>query len=216
MIERGLVDYDQGRNLEAIAWYRQALAAEASTDNRDDGEAQILWGNLGTALLNLGRYDEAQAALKQAAELARRTYGEGHADYWAPAANHARLLHLNGQREAALREFDALRRVMPDAAVNHDAWGAIATYADCLLAQGDAAAALPLLEGNERFQQAKSAKINSLRRNHLRLGEAYDQLGRVDERASRARRGVCGIQRQRASRAAKRAWRRPNAGRAFS
>ena len=176
--EMGLVDYDQGRNEAAVGWYRQALAAHDVAEHPDDGEAQTIWGNLGQALLNLGRYDEAEDAYHHAAAVALRTYGERHPDYWGPASQDARVLHLNGQRDEAMRRFQALSTVMPAVSNRFEVAEAQINDADCLLRQGDAAAALPLLEAVERWQQSKSPEPNALRRTHLLLGDAYEQLGR--------------------------------------
>lgn len=178
LTERGLVFYDLGDNDAAVRSYREALAAEELTDNRDDGEAQTIWGNLGQAYLNLGRYGEAESALKQAAELAQRTYGEQHSDYWVPASIHARLLHLNGQRDDAMRRFEALQHLMPDPPTNRDGWEALTTYAERLAAQGQAGKAVKRQEAAEQFFRTHLHAPNSLRRAHLILGDMYEQLGR--------------------------------------
>jgi len=181
LIERGLVDYDRGLNPAAIAWYLKALAAEDGTDERDDGEAQTLWGNLGQAYLNEGRYDEAEAAELRAAELARKTYGERHSDYWNPAAVYARLLHLNGRRAEAMAHFEALLRVMPDPPTQGDGWEATWAYAGCLAAQGDAGRALPYTLAFERSNLGQPVTANAVRRSRLQLGDIYEQLGRWSE-----------------------------------
>jgi len=179
--EMGLVHYDSGDDEAAIRWYRDALAAEATTIDRDDAETQTILGNIASANMDLGRYDEAAAAGLQAAEIARRTYGEHHPDYWAPAANYARLLHLNGHREEAMARFEALRRLIPNTPDTEDSWEFTATYVDCLVAEGDAARALPLAESAERVFLVKPHAPNSVRRIRLRLGDAYEQLGRIDD-----------------------------------
>ncbi len=181
LTERALLAYDLGAYAEAVRGYRAALAAEADTDNRDDGESQTIWGNLGQAYLNLGQYAEAESALSQAAGIAKQTYGERHSDYWVPASIHAKLLHLNGRRDEAMQSFEALRRLMPDAPTSADAWEASSNFAERLAAQGDAARALPLLEAaRHAFESAQHAP-NSLRRVNLLLGDTYEQLGRVDD-----------------------------------
>ncbi|MEJ2217052.1 MAG: tetratricopeptide repeat protein [Gemmatimonadota bacterium] len=60
--ERGNRLYREGRYAEAVAAYRKALA------DGDDGP--IVRFNLGTALLRLGRYDEAEPQLKAALDAA--------------------------------------------------------------------------------------------------------------------------------------------------
>jgi len=180
LTERGLVAYDGGDNETSLRWYRAALQAYETTVDRDDGEAQTIWGNLGQSQLNLGAYDDAEASFKAAAELARRTYGERHADYWVPAAVHARLLHLNGHRDAAMRMFDSLRSGMPQPPVDAEGWESTANYIDCLVAQGSAAQALPLALAAERYFALKPRTQGSLHRLWMRLGDAQDQLGQTD------------------------------------
>ena len=179
--EKGLVAYDRDDSQAALINFRLALQAHDRADHPDDAETQTIWGNLGQTLLNLGQYDEAAAAFGQAAELAHRTYGEHHADYWIPAAQHARLLHLNGQRDAALQAFDRLLRLMPDPPTTSEHWEAMTNYFECLAAQGDAAAALPGAEAAERFFTLRPLAPNSLRRIRLKLGDMYAQLGRTDD-----------------------------------
>jgi eukaryotic-like serine/threonine-protein kinase len=179
--ELGLAEYDQGRNEAAVDWYRQALAAHDIAEHPDDGEAQTIWGNMGEALLNLGRYDEAAGAYRQAAAMALRTYGERHPDYWSPAAQRAQVLHLNGQRDEAMRQFRDLLTVMPAGPTRFESAEALIAYGDCLLRQGEAAAALPVLEAVARWQQNMPPGSNALRRMHLRLGDVYEQLGRGAE-----------------------------------
>jgi tetratricopeptide (TPR) repeat protein len=60
--ERGNRLYREGRYTEAVAAYRQALA------DGDDGP--VVRFNLGTALLRLGRYDEAEPQLRAALDAA--------------------------------------------------------------------------------------------------------------------------------------------------
>jgi tetratricopeptide (TPR) repeat protein len=66
--EIGLTAYDAGDNETAIRRYREALAADVTTVDRDDAETQTILGNLMNAYLNMGRYDEAEIAGRQAAK----------------------------------------------------------------------------------------------------------------------------------------------------
>ena len=181
LTERGLVKYDQGDHEDAVRLYREALAAETTTVNRDDAEEQTIWGNLGVVYLNLGRFDEAAAAYLQAAEIARRTYGERHADYWVPASQYARLLHLNGRRDDGMQRFETLRGLMPDPPASEDGRKVLVDYSERLTAQGDAARALPWQEAAERNYRQRQGTPNTLRRTRLLLGDSYEQLGRQDE-----------------------------------
>ncbi len=179
--ELGLTAYDGGDDEAAIRLYREALAADVTTVDRDDAETQTLFGNLLSAYLNMGRYEEAEAAGRQAADMARRTYGEHHSDYWVPASVYARVLHLNGHRDEAMARLETLRALMPFPPQDSDGWEALSVYAECLIVQGDAEQGRAIAETIERSFLVKPHAPNSVRRMRLRLGDAYEQLGRTDD-----------------------------------
>ena len=54
-------------------------------------------------------------------------------------------------------------------------------YAACLVAEGRAQEAIPLLEASQQTYIAKPSVEYELRRVRLILGDAYDQVGRTDE-----------------------------------
>ncbi|HEY6984831.1 MAG TPA: serine/threonine-protein kinase [Rhodanobacteraceae bacterium] len=60
----------------AVDSYRQALALSAKTNGADDQESAALGQMLGSALEQMGRYDEALAALQRAMDLNSRVFGE--------------------------------------------------------------------------------------------------------------------------------------------
>ena len=181
LTEQALVRFDAGDNLAAVRLDREALAAYETTIDRDDGEAQTIWGNLALAYVNLGRYAEAEAAYGRAADLVQRTYGKHSSYYWYPASQHARLLHLNGQRLQAIRQFEALMAFVPLTLEAPDAIEATANYTECLIRQGDAAKALSRAEAVEVAYQNHPSAAQSLRRFQLQLAGAYEQLGRFDD-----------------------------------
>jgi serine/threonine-protein kinase len=179
--EIGLTAYDVGDSETAIRRWREALAADVTTVDRDDAETQTILGNLMNAYLNMGRYDEAEIAGRQAADMARRTYGEHNSDYWVPAAQYAKLLHLGGRENEARAQFETLRASMPFPPQANDGWEAFAIYAECLIAEGDAERGRSIAEAAERNFLVRPEAPNSVRRVRLRLGEAYEQLGRIDD-----------------------------------
>jgi eukaryotic-like serine/threonine-protein kinase len=166
----------------AIAFYRQAIDVSKSVHDRNDAELQTIYGNLGQALWNSGDFAGAEAAFDRSAEIARATYGENHRDYWVPAANHARMVHLFGERERAMRMFDALLALLPpESDRNHDAALVREWYGGCLAAEGRSALALPLLESSQQRYIAAPQYEFELRRLRMTLGDAYDRSGRADD-----------------------------------
>jgi len=129
-----------------------------------------------------GDYAGAEHAYEQSAELARRTYGEEHSTAWVPAAQHAWMVHRQGDRERAHALFDHLLALIP-ADWDTDSYDEYARefYAACLAAEGRAAEAIPLLEAAQRTYLAKPGVDYELRRNRLILGDAYDRVGRFDD-----------------------------------
>lgn len=179
LTELGVVHFYRADVPGAIALYQQALKADENVDNRDDGEMQTIFGNLGTAYMNIGEFEQAVGAYRSAAELAEHTYGKRHANYWYSAANHARVVHLSGDHLRADAMFEALIAQMPDPASNVDAMQQAEIYGGRLLAEGRPALALRWLEPAERMFQSQRHADNDLRRVRLVLGDAYDRLGRA-------------------------------------
>lgn len=180
LIEAGLLHYDQGDNQAAVKGYQAALAAYAVAHDRDDGEAQTLYGNLSHALLNLGRYDEAKAASQQGLALAERTYGERHGDYWVPASDYAQLLHTHGEREAAWRLLDHVLPLLPKP-WSGDAWKAVSARLGCLVSEGRSSEAVPLGRTVLAAMEAQPSTPNAVYRSRLLLGEALWQAGEAGE-----------------------------------
>ena len=175
----GAVSLLRGDYAGADRQWREALVAWAQTDLKREGDAMMLWGSVGTADTLLGRYDDAAAALLQATTIAQRTFGDQEPSYWAPAAEYARLMHLNGQRALALQRFEALHAVIHDDPTNSRGWYALTLYAERLAAEGRPELALPLLEGAIAFQHDHPQSGAMLRRNSIFLGDVQEQLGRT-------------------------------------
>jgi tetratricopeptide (TPR) repeat protein/predicted Ser/Thr protein kinase len=166
----------------AIALYRQAIDADTRVRDRNDAELQTIYSNLAQAQWNNGQFDGAEQAYGRAAEIARNTYGENHRDYWVPTANHARMVHLLGERERAMRMFEALLPLLPpESARGHDPAEVREWYAGCLAAEGRSALALPLLESTLRHYIETPLYDFELPRLRLTLGDAYDRAGRAQD-----------------------------------
>jgi tetratricopeptide (TPR) repeat protein len=184
LAQEGEVAFNGGRYDAASERMREAVAAAARTDERMDGELLEVWGNLGTVNVVTGHLDEAAAAFEQAMQLAARTYGTGHPEYWRLASQNAALLHMNGQRDAGIERFEALRRLIPDPPTNSAGWAVLSDYAGRLGAQGEPERAVAWMEGAERFEQQHPSAPFALRRLRLLLGNLYSLLGRRDDARS--------------------------------
>jgi serine/threonine-protein kinase len=167
----------------AEPYFLRAIAVTQKSGSRNDALLQqFAYPGLGQARESRGDYAGAQSAYAQAAELARKTYGETHSSTWVPAAEYAWRLHRNGEREQALKLFEHLLQIMP-ADWSRDSYAEYARefYADRLAAEGRAAEAIPLLEAAQKFYLAHPSVPYELRRNRLILGDAYDRVGRSDD-----------------------------------
>ncbi|HEY6942200.1 tetratricopeptide repeat protein, partial [Dokdonella sp.] len=163
--------------------YRRAIDAAAASHRRDDGELQqLILPGLASVREDQGDYAGAERAYEQSADLARRTYGEEHSTTWVPAAQHAWMVHRQGDRERALALFEHLLALIPPD-WDTDSYDEYARefYASCLAAEGRAAEAIPLLEAALRTYLARPGVDYEVRRNRLILGDAYDRVGRIDD-----------------------------------
>ncbi len=179
----GYRNQHDGGGAAAEPWFRRAIAAAETNSDRDDADLQQLtYPGLAGALEFQGKFDEAELAYEHSVELARKTYGETHSTYWVPAAEFASLVHRQGDRQRAHALFDELFRVIPQPwdADSYDDY-AREFYAACLVAEGRAQEAIPLLEASQQTYIAKPSVEYELRRIRLILGDAYDQVGRTDE-----------------------------------
>jgi serine/threonine-protein kinase len=179
--QQGEISFNAGRYDAAIQHMHEAIDAAGRADERMDGEMLEQWGNLGTANIVIGHLDEASAAFEQAIQLAARTYGTSHPEYWRLASQNAALLHMMGQRDAGISRFEALLKVIPDPPTNSAGWGVLSEYAGRLGAQGEPERAVPWMEGAERFEQQHPSAPFALRRLRLLLGNLYSLSGRRDD-----------------------------------
>ena len=181
LAQLGVVAFYGGRYETAVAHLRDAVAAAATADERMDGEMIEVWGNIGTADVVMGKLDDASTAFEQAMQLAARTYGTAHPEYWRLASQDAALRHMLGQRDAGIERFEALRRLIPDPPTNSAGWTVLTDYAGRLAAQGEPERAVAWMEGAERFEQQHPTAPFALRRLRLLLGNIYSLMGRRDD-----------------------------------
>jgi hypothetical protein len=178
MISRDLSE--RGEDARAMQVLEQALEiAEAALD-RNDSQIAILLNNLARKREKLGEFVAADIAYERAEDLARKTHGEGDAAYWAIRAKHAQMLHQRGQRERANVMFTQMVRQIPQGwkTNTYDTW-AREIYAECLIAEGRAQDAIPLLEAAYQVYLKRPQDEYDVREARRKLGDAYDRAGRA-------------------------------------
>jgi serine/threonine-protein kinase len=164
------------RNEQALQLFKAAGADNTS------GEVAITYANLARSLQNLGEFEAAEAAYAKFAEPFSKLPKNVYPSYWGGMADHARMIHLRGERERAQRMFDAvLKEIPPDWDLTTDDVVAREIYAERLAAEGRAAEAIPMLEEAERTYVERPLRESDLRRVRQTLGDAYDRAGRADE-----------------------------------
>ncbi len=162
--------------------YEAAIAAFELAGSHTSPALGRTYANLARTLAELGDADGADRVYLQALELIRKTLGEGHFTYWLRAADHARFVHLRGDRERAHRLFEsALGKIPAGSRDNAYALVARELYASCLAAEGREEEAIPLLEKAEQSHRERPIREFDLRRVRLTLGDAYDRAGRVED-----------------------------------
>lgn len=181
LTQLGELAFNRGQYELALQRFHATVEAADHADQRVDGDMLAVWGDIGIVDVVLGRYDDAVVAFERATVLTERTYGKGHPEYWRLEGEYAALLHMNGQRDEAIRRFEALRHLVPEVPVNEAGWSVLSNYGGRLAAQGEPERAIAWLEGDEKFRQTHSAAPYALRRARLILGNAYSLAGRRND-----------------------------------
>ncbi|HEX6832913.1 MAG TPA: serine/threonine-protein kinase [Rudaea sp.] len=168
-------DFVQQRN-----YFEQALAVLEVAPDRSDSDLLVLLTNYARNLEQLGDAATAEKTYIRSEDLARRTRGERSPHFWLARAYHARLLHRQGDREHSHALFAQMLEAIPAdwKSTNDDAW-ARGEYADCLVAEGRAAEAVPVLEATVR-RYTERTQGSGLPAWRMDLGDAYDRAGRID------------------------------------
>ncbi|ROH93722.1 serine/threonine protein kinase [Stagnimonas aquatica] len=176
-----LASFEQTHNQTArgIEHNRQAAELAATLPDRNDAELQTLWGNLGLAYQQAGRFAEAGAAFGQSADYAERTTGADSPNAWSPRGNAARTLHLAGERAAALREYARLIPLLPPLdRMDRDVATIRQHYGERLAAEGRPEEGIPQLEAAARYFEKQAVFEFAPRLARRFLGEAYARAGR--------------------------------------
>jgi len=159
-----------------------ALDLFMNAKDRSDQDVAGTYANLARSLQHLGEFDAAERAYEQSAELTRKTGGERGGQHWRTVADHARLVHMRGERERAHRMFDALLKLIsPDWKLTTDNVLAREYYAERLAAEGRAVEAIPMLEVAERTYIERALREHDLRRVRQTLGDAYARANRAED-----------------------------------
>lgn len=174
-------DYsERGEDARAREVLQQALAIAEAAPDRDDSLIAVYLNNLARKQEKLGEFVAADGTYQRAADLARKTHGEGDAAYSVIRAKHAQMLHQRGQRERANALFaQMLRQIPQDWKTNtNDTW-ARETYGECLASEGRAHEAIPLLEAAHQTYLKRPQYEYDVREVRRKLGDAYDRAGRA-------------------------------------
>lgn len=172
-----LGDYAKAKALDL-----EAIAAEAKLHDRDDIDTAVIYANLGEPLEMFGEIAAAERAYDTSAELVRTTTGENYGTYWRALSRHARLLHMRGDLSRSHAMFQKmLASIPPNWTQTTDDSIARICYAESLIAEDQAALAIPILEQAQRDLTNRPLHDYDLRRLRTVLGEAYEQAGRLPE-----------------------------------
>jgi serine/threonine-protein kinase len=174
--------------VRAQEYQKQAIGIAEQQPIPDAAHLTSLYSNQGKLLVAVGDLRGAQAAFARARELVDRAYGPNGRFYWTAISQQARTLHLMGEREPANALFRELMRDIPaDSKPFHNAEEEVSAarareaYGTCLLSEGRARMAVPVLtEAAREFAEAKQDPLSALRVRAV-LGEADARAGRIQQ-----------------------------------
>ncbi|MDE2347092.1 MAG: protein kinase [Gammaproteobacteria bacterium] len=177
--ELGTYYVGEGAYTRAVGYFRAAIGAAAQVRNRNDGELAVIHSNLALAEYFLGDFAAADRSYLDAERIGKVTYGLDAPYLWVTIAQHARMLHLSGDRSRALALFEQVLPHLPPATqVNHDAAIVRENYGACLTAEGRARVAIPYLEAAIAVYQTRPLFAYEALRARAYLGAAYHDAGR--------------------------------------
>lgn len=172
----------RSENLQAERLNEQALEVAESAQPRDDMTIGTILYNLSQKQVKLGDFAAAEATYRRTEAQILRTTGDSSYTYWMALATHARLIHLRGRREEAHALFaQMLQHIPPNWQVNTFDSVARYVYAQCLVAEGRAREAIPLLEAAYSVYVARPMSDYGVREIRGELGDAYERVGRREQ-----------------------------------
>lgn len=175
------VQLDHGDSSRALPLMTQALQVAESAPDIDYAFLSGLIFNLARKQEAAGEFAAAAESYRRAQDLAKRTFGVHHRNYWAALAWNAQLLHKRGDRAGAQALFSQLLRSLPPQSTDYDVEKELQVYAECLAAEGNPQQAIPLLETAYQTFQKTAAFDFDVRDARYILGDAYDRAGRTQE-----------------------------------
>jgi eukaryotic-like serine/threonine-protein kinase len=172
----------RSENVLAEGLNAQALEVAESAEPRDDMSIGTIMYNLAQKQVKLGRFEAADATYRRTEAQILKTTGESSYTYWMALASHARLIHLRGRREEAHALFaQMLKDIPPGWQLNTFDTVARDLYAQCLIAEGRAGEAIPLLETAYSIYVGRPVSDYGVREIRGELGDAYERVGRIEE-----------------------------------
>ena len=158
--------------------FEQAIDVQSHLRERNDADLAVLIGERAKVRAALGRFDEAERDFEASATLFLRTTGPRFGSYWQVLAEYASMVHARGQDARATALFATMRAAIPaDWSATTDDAIALERYARCLVADGRAREAVPLLRRIEERQRQDRMWPDDLRRARLTLGNALAAAG---------------------------------------
>jgi serine/threonine-protein kinase len=187
----GGVYFSRNDFTRAKEYLKRAIDIDESGVHPDEAHLTSMYSNLGKALMSAGELDSSADAFQRAGNMALKAYGVDSRFYWTAIAHRARALDLFGERERAQTMFSKVMPLLPvksyrNAEEEQSAARVNEVYASSLLAEGRAAAAIPVFQAAlAEFAEAKQDSSSDLRVRAL-LAQAYACTGHAKE----ARRGL--------------------------
>jgi eukaryotic-like serine/threonine-protein kinase len=167
---------------EALATLQQMQKVSQSRGNGDAMDDLAYMIQAGNVLRRLGRYVEAEKLLRQSQALAEKLLGRQAGFYLASLVNIALIENDQGDRANAMSLFaQGMAIAVGKAASTGFLTNMHRQYGGALADDGDAAAAIPLLEDALRQTTLHPKDETNLRITQGYLGDAYDKAGRTEE-----------------------------------
>jgi serine/threonine-protein kinase len=174
--------YDAEQYDAALRTLQQREKVRAVNGDNDTIYKLMYMTQSGNILRRLGRYDEAEKLLQEAQALAERVVGRQSTWYLSSLTSRAVMANGLGQRGQAMALFSqAMAIVEGKGATTGQVTSLHRGYGGALAADGDAAAAIPLLEDALQQAQLHPRDESNVRITQGYLGDAYDQAGRTDQ-----------------------------------
>jgi tetratricopeptide (TPR) repeat protein len=174
--------YDAEDYAGSIASLEKVRAFKMAHHDYDALEDMMHHSNMGDRLRELGRLQEANAETTLAIEQARKLLGEQSMWYLHGMTSSGVVASITGDRARADAVFrDMLAGHMEGAAATGVPTSMRRAYGAALAREGRAAEAVPILEKVLAETRVHRRDEVHVRRTEAQLGDAYDQVGRIDD-----------------------------------